>query len=452
MINSTDSTTRNPEDSLRANGSRCWYIPNRNAGLSFAHGDDFSRKSKTPFTRTNQVVPTDLPCDRIHKYLTLDPTVRGLVFSLPLPKCFSSHFNDSIVNRRRAPPPPSCVLTMMSDSPGRVGCYVAAIVLLVFSTATVGLRLRVRSIKRSYLGLDDLFISISLLFVWALAIILIVAAAKGTIGVRVSSVHNEILGSKFAFISQVLSTIVYGTVKLGVLFLFRRIFHGKTFDIISFSAIALVVASSAALFFATLFQCGPNLADLWTGPNAPAGHCGPTRSVQLGHAVSDVVTGLLVLIIPVPMIWKLHMSLAQKTGIMAVFMLGYMSVAVASHVVDSNPFALETNIMVWSYVEAAIGIIAASLPTLTPLLQGHMEEDGMRSRISLTSTRSQKKGGEISETNTWSYEMPNRDIYGQSSSQLTTRIEREMTRNFAVKIPGGRILRQDNVVVQEDRI
>ncbi|CAG8974587.1 hypothetical protein HYALB_00004384 [Hymenoscyphus albidus] len=339
---------------------------------------------------------------------------------------------------------------MMSDSPGRVGCYVAAIVLLVFSTATVGLRLRVRSIKRSYLGLDDLFISISLLFVWALAIILIVATAKVTIGVRVSSVHNEILGSKFAFISQVLSTIVYGTVKLSVLLLFRRIFHGKIFDVISFSAIALVVASSAALFFATLFQCGPNLADLWTGPNAPAGHCGPTRSIELGNAVSDVVTGLLVLIIPVPMIWKLHMSLAQKTGIMAVFMLGYIKTL--AHVVGSNPFDLETNIMVWSYVEAGIGIIAASLSTLTPLLQGHMEEDGMRSRISLTSTRSQKKGGEISETNTWSYEMPNRDIYGQSSSQLTTRIEREMTRNFAVKIPGGRILRQDNVVVQEDRI
>lgn len=106
--------------------------------------------------------------------------------------------------------------------------------------------------------------------------------------------------------------------------------------------------------------------------------------------------------------------------------------------------------MIWGYVEAGVGIIAASLPTLTPLLKGGMQESVIRSRISLTSTRSQKRA-EILETNTWSYEMPNRDIYGQSSSQLTTRIEREVSNNFGVKIPGGRILRQDNVVVHEER-
>lgn len=104
--------------------------------------------------------------------------------------------------------------------------------------------------------------------------------------------------------------------------------------------------------------------------------------------------------------------------------------------------------MVWGYVEAGVGIIAASLPTLTPVLKGEIQEN----RISLTSTRSHKRGAEILESNTWSYEMPNRDIYGQSSSQLTTRIEREMSNSFGGKIPGGRILRQDNVVVQEDRI
>lgn len=103
--------------------------------------------------------------------------------------------------------------------------------------------------------------------------------------------------------------------------------------------------------------------------------------------------------------------------------------------------------MIWGYIEATVGIIAASLPTLTPLLQGEIQEH----RISLTSTRSQKRGAEILETNTWSYEMPNRDIYGQSSSQLTTRIEREVSNNFGGEIPGGRILRQDNVVVKEER-
>lgn len=131
---------------------------------------------------------------------------------------------------------------------------------------------------------------------------------------------------EFAFISQVLSTIVYGTLKLSVLFLYRRLFHSEKFEIISLSAIALIIVWCVAFVFASLFQCGNNPSWLWAGTNAAMEHCGPYKHIQLGQAVSDVVTGLLVLIIPVPIVWKLHMSLAQKTGMMIVFLLGYLYV------------------------------------------------------------------------------------------------------------------------------
>ena len=49
---------------------------------------------------------------------------------------------------------------MSTPNPG--GCYAVAVVLLVASTTVVSLRLNVRRVKKTSLGLDDLFISIAL--------------------------------------------------------------------------------------------------------------------------------------------------------------------------------------------------------------------------------------------------------------------------------------------------
>jgi hypothetical protein len=121
-----------------------------------------------------------------------------------------------------------------------------------------------------------------------------------------------------------ISIVTYGALKLSVLFLFRRIFVGPVFSKVSLLVLAIVSAWAVAFFFATLFQCGTVPSRLWSSPSDVATYCSSYKYIQLGHATSDVATDLVVLTIPMPIIWRLHMTRRQKLGLLVVFMLGYM--------------------------------------------------------------------------------------------------------------------------------
>lgn len=121
-----------------------------------------------------------------------------------------------------------------------------------------------------------------------------------------------------------ISIVTYGALKLSVLFLFRRIFIGPLFSKVSLLALVIVSAWTVAFFFATLFQCGTIPSRLWSSPRDVATYCSSYKYIQLGHATSDVATDLVVLTIPMPIIWRLHMTRRQKLGLLIVFMLGYM--------------------------------------------------------------------------------------------------------------------------------
>ncbi|EED14508.1 conserved hypothetical protein [Talaromyces stipitatus ATCC 10500] len=201
-----------------------------------------------------------------------------------------------------------------------------------------------------------------------------------------------------------ISIVAYGALKLSVLFLFRRIFIGPLFSKVSLLALAIVSAWTVAFFFATLFQCGTIPSRLWSSPRDVATYCSSYKYIQLGHATSDVATDLVVLTIPMPIIWRLHMTIRQKLGLLIVFMLGYMSTAaatarivfIAQDLYETTTGARdlrgeESNVMVWGYIEASVGVIAACLPTLRPLMKARMPEsivNSARSKLSLNSLRS----------------------------------------------------------------
>ena len=125
-----------------------------------------------------------------------------------------------------------------------------------------------------------------------------------------------------------MSIVAYGTIKLGVLLLFRRIFVGKIFRIVSISMLAFVSLWTITFFFANTFECGQRPAWLWGTPETLINHCSDYKNIMLAHAVSDMVIDLIVLTIPLPIIWKLHMSTADKVGLSFVFVLGYMYVMI----------------------------------------------------------------------------------------------------------------------------
>jgi len=64
--------------------------------------------------------------------------------------------------------------------------------------------------------------------------------------------------------------------------------------------IAVIVAWVIGYFFTLLFLCGTDFKAYWTSSYTEEHYCLPTAPVHLGYAVSDVVTDILTILLPIP--------------------------------------------------------------------------------------------------------------------------------------------------------
>ena len=120
--------------------------------------------------------------------------------------------------------------------------------------------------------------------------------------------------------------IVLGLTKISVMLLYRRIFLGKVFNRYSTAVVIMLLGWLAGFFFARLFQCGLHVQTYWTLPELRQKYCIDTNALAQAWAISDVLTDILVLTTPIPMILKLQMSGLRKSGLCAIFLLGTLYV------------------------------------------------------------------------------------------------------------------------------
>ena len=64
--------------------------------------------------------------------------------------------------------------------------------------------------------------------------------------------------------------------------------------------IAIVIAWMIGYFFTLLFLCGTNFKAYWTTSTTEVDDCLPTKPVHLGYAISDVITYVLTILLPIP--------------------------------------------------------------------------------------------------------------------------------------------------------
>lgn len=115
-----------------------------------------------------------------------------------------------------------------------------------------------------------------------------------------------------------------GVIKLSVMLLYRRIFVGNFFKRYSLVMCVLICLWSVSFVFTAGFTCGTNLSYGWTDHQAVVDHCNDIAAWSVAFAASDVVTDLLVLATPIPIVWKLQKSRLQKLEICGVFLLGLL--------------------------------------------------------------------------------------------------------------------------------
>lgn len=125
-----------------------------------------------------------------------------------------------------------------------------------------------------------------------------------------------------------LSVLALTFTKLSILLFYRRIFSSPSFRIPLWIGVAIVLAWGIAFFFLYLFQCTPVNAN-WTTYAGTNRHCLPV-TLNYANAISTIVTDVMILTMPLPMIWGLQLPTRRKIALSGVFLLGALQAPLLS--------------------------------------------------------------------------------------------------------------------------
>ena len=200
----------------------------------------------------------------------------------------------------------------------------------------------------------------------------IAAEVNGGVGSYHGPIELDII-AKLVIASNILWVLIVNITKASILTQYLRIFSGRAIRAACFAFLVLLLPAVSWAVFRGIFLCTPTVK-LWD-PTLP-GHCSSARAYWLSVAVIDVGLGFLILILPLPAITSLHLPRKEKITLVLAFTLGFF-VCIASLVRlltvyitsrQGNTVAAGVWAIIWSAVEANVGIICASLLALKPLL------------------------------------------------------------------------------------
>ncbi|KAL6232853.1 hypothetical protein BDW75DRAFT_216757 [Aspergillus navahoensis] len=108
--------------------------------------------------------------------------------------------------------------------------------------------------------------------------------------------------------------------KLSILLFYLRVFQIRSFRILSYTIGFLVLAHGIGVFFASVFQCSP-IQYTWD-KEIPGGSCFNQQAFYRYVSLPNILTDLVILVMPMPIVWRLQTRLTQKLALTGVFLLG----------------------------------------------------------------------------------------------------------------------------------
>ncbi|KAL9024379.1 MAG: hypothetical protein Q9196_006560 [Gyalolechia fulgens] len=220
----------------------------------------------------------------------------------------------------------------------------------------IALRLLARRIQKVPLGADDF---------------VILAGAVFTIGTAATYAGYQTYG------------VAVTLIKLSILLFYRRIFSTSQFRLRTNIVGALVIAWLFINNLASAFQC----------------------RLIIGFQAGNLTLDIVILSLPVYAVSQLQMSRSKRISVLAIFLLGALSVVIAAirivilATADTNdvtcneanfltPIACSrltplgySSIESWTAVEPAIEVLSVSLPCMAPFLHGRKAFKDIRSSL-----------------------------------------------------------------------
>ncbi|KAF7596792.1 hypothetical protein BBP40_012391 [Aspergillus hancockii] len=119
-----------------------------------------------------------------------------------------------------------------------------------------------------------------------------------------------------------LSFLYLGSVnvpKVSILLLYHKLFPTRPTSTLTKLMMVVLGVITIASIFAMSFVCQPFSAN-WTGP--VPGNCGHKKVLLIWASFPNIVTDVVLLLLPMPVLWSLNVTRRLKLGLMFTFAVG----------------------------------------------------------------------------------------------------------------------------------
>ncbi|KAJ5419382.1 uncharacterized protein N7487_002932 [Penicillium crustosum] len=295
-----------------------------------------------------------------------------------------------------------------AESDGNRQSGLIALCVLMLILAVVSIALRCWSIWGSpnrKFGYDDAFAILTLPFIiaeFALAFYWIsLGLGRHSATLPIS---NQLAGPKLIFAAAYLYDLCITLPKLSVLcFYYRVLRRGATWVIPTLWAVgALCVCWLIGSGLLTTFQCTPINA-AWQA--VPGARCFTQWKFFTGTAAPSAILDLIILLIPLPLLWSLHMSKAKKAMLIGLFICGYSVVILSIGRLITllmGGSALEEDLtwstiryICWVQCEGPISLMSVCLPNIMELARRLRNKNKQPTTSALSLSRSKQTASEL---------------------------------------------------------
>ncbi|CZR69539.1 uncharacterized protein PAC_19439 [Phialocephala subalpina] len=228
------------------------------------------------------------------------------------------------------------------------------------SYVTVALRLYCRYFYLKTVGLDDYFM---------------VGALVAVTGMSIMNGYHVALGTGRHTDELPLLEILIPTLKHCILALYRRILTQESFRRALWGVAGFITLQSLVAIFVNAFECRSHPSQAWS-PSFPTG-CNNLSATYYSLASINIVTDLAILILPLPVLVKLHLNSRRRWALVGIFSTGGVAI-IASILRFYALYVYATTkdvaydaiyILLWSQIEVNLAIISASAPALRPMFK-----------------------------------------------------------------------------------
>jgi len=310
---------------------------------------------------------------------------------------------------RQAPPPlPMISPEFAAEDHGKRILAITGTITGV-SLAVVVLRVYVRAVMLKTLGSDDYTMMAAMLFAAGVFICFVEEVRLG-VGHHTSAIFSDpVLSAQFSRILQVswihnlfnLAAIFFVKISVG-LFLYRLV-QGTVYKRFILSIMVFLLIFTLACLGTLVFQCLPVRAIWEVELQPPFGNArcysiSVYRSIGLFYGSINIFTDVLFASLPIPVILSLQVNPRTKASLIAILSIGYFAciasivreVLLASFFNNMDTFFNDT-FVIWTAVEANVGILAACLPALRPLFAWALDTAAMTFRTTHTHRQTPKE-------------------------------------------------------------